>query len=118
MHFIYQGQDKKKMSGETKQAHHASFLTSVPETEIAGSIKAPNKVAHKTQIHSTEPLPKFTLSKTADTGKRILLYVEYNKGKPIKHKVNFDSPRTAEAASQLGISFEDCRKRYSPILHF
>ncbi len=32
----------------------------------------------------------------------------------IRHTLNFNSPRTREAAATLGILFEDCKMRYRP----
>jgi len=43
---------------------------------------------------------------------RIAVLIESNGSRFIRYRLNFDSPRTAEAAAQLGITFEDCMKRY------
>ena len=43
---------------------------------------------------------------------RFIYYIEYESGKRIRHKLDFNSPRTKEAAAQLGITFEDCVKKY------
>jgi hypothetical protein len=43
---------------------------------------------------------------------RVVMYVEHNGSRYIRHMLNFDSPRTAEAAAQLGITYEDCLKKY------
>ena len=37
-----------------------------------------------------------------------LYYVESTTGKPVKHKMDFNTPRTKEAAARAGITFEDC----------
>ncbi len=44
---------------------------------------------------------------------RIAVLLESNGNRFIRQRLNFDSPRTSEAAAQLGITFEDCLKRYS-----
>lgn len=42
---------------------------------------------------------------------RLVSYVEPAGKRPIRHLLNFDSPRTKQAAGQLGICFEDCIKK-------
>ncbi len=42
---------------------------------------------------------------------RVLIYMEEQGHRCLKRKLDFDSPRTLEAAGKLGITFEDCLKR-------
>ncbi len=42
---------------------------------------------------------------------RCVLFVEHDGARYVKHMLDFGSPRTAEAAGQLGISYEDCIRR-------
>ena len=35
-------------------------------------------------------------------------YIEIIDGREIHHKVDFDSPRTKEAAAQVGLTFKEC----------
>jgi hypothetical protein len=42
---------------------------------------------------------------------RVAVLVESNGSRFIRYRLNFDSPRTSEAAAQLGITFADCLKR-------
>ncbi len=42
---------------------------------------------------------------------RSLVYIEHNGIRDSKHILDFNSPRTKEAAVQLGLTFEDCLKR-------
>ena len=42
---------------------------------------------------------------------RTLVYLEHNGIRDTKHVLDFNSPRTKEAALQLGLTFEDCVKR-------
>ena len=39
---------------------------------------------------------------------KILVYTDSTTGKNIYHKLDFSSPRTSEAAEQIGITFKDC----------
>lgn len=43
-------------------------------------------------------------------------YIEICGGRRIRHKLDFNSPRTAEAAALLGITFEDCL--YKLVIHY
>lgn len=50
---------------------------------------------------------------------RILAFIDYDSGKRIRYKLDFNSPRAKKAAAQLGITYEDCITRfgfYSPLL--
>ena len=43
---------------------------------------------------------------------RKVVYSEKQGQEVVRHILDFDSPRTKEAAAQLGITFEDCVKKY------
>lgn len=43
---------------------------------------------------------------------KLVFYVEQVRGHYYRHKMDFNSPRTLEAAAQLGITYEDCIKKY------
>ena len=43
---------------------------------------------------------------------RILFFIDYDSGKRIKYRLDFNSPRTKKAAGQLGLTYEDCLTRY------
>jgi len=43
--------------------------------------------------------------------KRIISYYEFDSGRVIYRKLDFDSPRTIYAAIQLGVEYNDCLKR-------
>lgn len=43
---------------------------------------------------------------------QIAIYMDTSAGRCIRYRVNFNSPRTIEAAKELGITFEDCIKKY------
>ncbi len=49
---------------------------------------------------------------TKDSPQRVAIYVEHNGTRFVRHRLDFNSPRTSEAAAQLGITFGDCVKRY------
>ncbi len=53
------------------------------------------------------------MSCIAETADRVVAYLECDTGRTIRHRLDFDSPRTVEAAAQLGITFEDCAKKYA-----
>ena len=43
---------------------------------------------------------------------RIVRYIEYVNGKIVRHALDFNSPRTKEAAAQIGATFSDCVIKY------
>ena len=43
---------------------------------------------------------------------KTISYYEFNAGRKIKRKLDFNSPRTSEAAAQLGLTFKDCLTKY------
>lgn len=38
----------------------------------------------------------------------IVTYIETENGKPVRRRLNLNSPRTKEAAAHVGATFEDC----------
>ena len=64
-------------------------------------------------LANNESNPKATtlMPCIAEVLERCLFYYEYDSGRKIRHKLNFDSPHTSEAALQLGVSFNDCIPR-------
>jgi hypothetical protein len=42
---------------------------------------------------------------------RTLYYIEFEAGRKIRRKVDFNSPRTTKAAAQIGLTFDDCIKK-------
>jgi hypothetical protein len=46
-----------------------------------------------------------------EPAERIISYYEFDSGRVICRKLNFDSSRTIQAAIQLGVEYNDCLKR-------
>ena len=46
---------------------------------------------------------------------RVIYYTEYDLGKLVKHRLDFNSPRTKDAAARLGLTYEDCIKKYKSL---
>ncbi len=59
---------------------------------------------------STNRLSNATMSMESATANRDLsiYYIETDTGKPVRHRLDFNTPRTREAAGQIGITYEDC----------
>ena len=53
-------------------------------------------------------MPKPPVIDDHETPSKTIYYFEYNAGRRIRHKMDFNSPRTCEAAAQLGLTFSDC----------
>lgn len=45
---------------------------------------------------------------TTEVVEKTLCYYEFDSGRKIRRRLNFASPRTSEAAAQLGVTFSDC----------
>ena len=66
-------------------------------------------------LHNRKSLSTISVNKSDSTATLVdkcLYYNEWNAGKETSHKLDFDSPRTMEAAAQLGINFDDCLPKY------
>ena len=93
--------------------HNVLFtsLGSMANSPVIPSVPALGRLSF---AGSTERLPAFyPKSPPEEVKERIVVLVEHNGNRYNKERINFDSPRTSEAAAQLGITYEDCLKRYS-----
>lgn len=45
----------------------------------------------------------------------IIYFTEDTENRGAKNKIDFNSPRTQEAAAKLGLTFSDCVKKYKSI---
>jgi len=90
----------------TKNQIHSSFVTACQFQEIG--------VNDKSQLNSKKSKQKDSNSDDSknEDNRRVIPFVEYIRGKSINHKIDFDSPRTAEAAAQLGITYGECLPKY------
>ncbi len=71
--------------------------TKLPTLGARASSKIVGAAAEEARIHSRD---------------RTVSYIETLGERRVKHVMNFDSPRTLKAAAQLGVTIEDCIKKY------
>jgi len=79
----------------------------------APEIVLPSADSRKNNLNPN-PAPKMTQSlyDLPVANEKTIRYYEFDAGRKILHKLNFDSPRTLQAASEVGVSFNDCLTKY------
>jgi len=81
---------------------------SMLELETRNSRKVKDSTMSIYQFTSSNKLPLVPNQQYNLEKDKILVYLENCNGHMMRRKMNFDSPRTKEAARQLGIRLEDC----------
>ena len=88
---------------KSRKTTQNAFLTSLlPEADVRKSVKPAKKNNAQTTSSSAEHSPDPNAGKM-----KIIYYIENGK----KYPIDFTLPLTLEAASQLGIAYEDCIKK-------
>jgi hypothetical protein len=89
---------------------HTAFLTGLQlEGAVTPAMLSP-KGEEKTRV-SLESVGR-TGSQTALDREKVMTYMETSQGAVVKHKLDFNSPRTLQAAEELGFTLEDCQRKY------
>ena len=87
---------------DSAQAQNAGKVVERRASKISGAANpGPIQRESSTKLSLVEPV----LSEVQD---QVLCYYEYDAGRRIRRKLNFGTPRTTEAAAQLGVTFADC----------
>ena len=117
---------KRLIKGSTQQVgniaigvnqHDPFFATAASgnaATQILNTGNSLSKLTFSTAAERIMPIFKKERDSFVESPpikERIVNYVEHNGSRLIRHKLDFNSPRTSEAGAQLGITFEDCVKK-------
>jgi len=83
----------------SKQGNSSSNNLSNVNFDSPRAVKSPEK-------------KNISMNTTANLGPSQVIYTELWGTRKIKHKLDFDSPHTSQAAKMLGLAINDCLNRY------
>ena len=83
--------------------------------QTENSIVRPLPIIQEPSVRAKSP-NKNQLTRNPEDSQRIATYVLKLNGQTIYHKLDFNSPRTREAAGQIGISYDDCVLKYFKLI--
>ena len=95
----------------SRDPSHTPFLTSLPpegDATVTNYGKGTARTPIKSRQPASVPEPQDRQYEPDVAGKSRIAYFFENS---MKHALDFDSPRTKDAAAQLGVTFEDCLKK-------